>query len=81
MIIECLEVGHLGANCYVVGCEKTGEAAVIDPGGDADEIIGLINEKGLKVKYIVNTHGHLDHVAGNDPLRDATGAPVLIHEL
>ncbi len=81
MITECLVVGELGANCYVVGCEKTGEAAVIDPGGDAEKIVGVINKKGLKLKYIINTHGHIDHIAGNDALKEATGAQVLIHEL
>jgi len=71
----------MGANCYVIGCEKTKEAAVIDPGGDVDKIIDNLNDQGLTLKYIINSHGHFDHIAGNDKLREATGAELLIHEL
>lgn len=81
MITECLVVGQLGANCYVVGCEETGEAAVIDPGGNVDKIITVIEKRGLTLKYIIDTHGHIDHIAGNDILRETTDAQVLIHEL
>lgn len=81
MIVECIVVGALGANCYIIGCEESGEAAVIDPGGDSDKIKGVLDKKNLKLKYIIDTHGHIDHIAGNDKLRDATGAQVLIHEL
>ena len=81
MIIECIAVGPMGANCYVVGCDDTKEAVVIDPGGDPEKIIGFLKDKGLSLKYIVNTHGHIDHIAGNDQLRDATGAKLLIHEM
>lgn len=79
MILEVLPVGQLDANCYIIGCEETKEAAVIDPGGDAPDIIDLINSLGLNVKYIICTHGHADHVGGVDGVKNATGAKVLIH--
>lgn len=74
-----LQVGHLGTNCYVVYCEQTLKAGVIDPGGSADAIIAEINKANLKVEYIINTHGHADHIAANDAIQQATGAKVLIH--
>ncbi len=81
MFVECIPVGPMGANCYVVACNETKEAAVIDPGGDVDKILDYLKKKDLALKYIINTHGHIDHVAGNDRLREATGAMLLIHEL
>lgn len=68
------------ANCYILGCEETKEAAVIDPGGDPDRILQILNRLGLTVKLIINTHGHFDHVGANKGLKDATGAPILIHK-
>jgi len=67
------------ANCFILGCEKTKEAAVIDPGGDADEILMRLAKLGLKVKYLINTHGHFDHVGANKRMKTVTGAPILIH--
>lgn len=79
MIIESLEVGPIMANCFILGCEKTKEAAVIDPGGDADMILMELSKLGLKVKYLINTHGHFDHVGANKRMKAVTGAPILIH--
>lgn len=81
MIVKCIPVGALGANCYLIGCEETKEAAVIDPGGDVQVIVAELKKMGLKAKYIINTHGHIDHIAGDDELREATGAKLMIHEL
>ena len=72
-------VGHLGTNCYIVSCEQTLQAAVIDPGGSAETILAEINKANLNVEYIINTHGHADHIAANDAIKQATGAKVLIH--
>lgn len=80
MKIIKLEVGQLGANCYIVYCERTLQGMVVDPGGDAEKIIAVLNRERITVTSIVNTHGHADHIAGNDQLKTATGAPVLIHE-
>ncbi|HWQ61221.1 MAG TPA: MBL fold metallo-hydrolase, partial [Negativicutes bacterium] len=80
MKIVNLEVGSLGTNCYIVFDETTREAAVIDPGGSVAEIAAVIRDEKLAVKYIINTHGHADHVLGNMRVKEATGAPILIHE-
>ncbi len=79
MIIERLVVGMLQSNCYVVGCEDTKAGIIIDPGGDAPSILNKVEQLGLSIKYIVNTHGHIDHIAANRPLKEATGAMIAIH--
>ena len=81
MLIKCIVVGMIGSNCYIVGCEKTKQAVVVDPGGEGQKILKYIKEQGLEVKYVINTHGHVDHIAANEEIREATGAKVLIHEL
>lgn len=81
MIIKELAVGPLMANCFICGCSKTKEAVVIDPGGDADTILLSLADSKLKVKYIINTHGHFDHVSANGKMKAATGADILIHPL
>ena len=81
MIIKTLPVGPIMANCFVVGCKETLEAAVIDPGDEAKKILGLVAELDLTVKFIINTHGHFDHVSANKGVNAATKAPILIHAL
>jgi len=81
LIIKELVVGPLMANCFIFGCEQTKEAVVIDPGGDADRILLALSDSNLKVKYIINTHGHFDHVSGNEKMKTATDAKILIHPL
>lgn len=80
MIIKTLAVGPIMANCFIVGCEKTKLAAVIDPGDEADKILMALAESQLTVKYIINTHGHFDHVGANKRMKEATGADILIHK-
>ncbi len=80
MMLIRLIVGPLQVNCFILADEKTKEAVVIDPGDDAGDVLKIIREKGLRVKYIVNTHGHFDHIGANKAIKDATGAELLIHE-
>ncbi len=81
VIIESLAVGPIQANCFVVGCDSTKEAVVIDPGEEPDRILDTAAARGLTIKAILNTHGHFDHVGGNRGVKDATGAPLMIHRL
>lgn len=80
MKIIMLTVGPIQANCYLVYDEENLECLVIDPGEEGKRIYQEIEKNNLKVKYIVNTHGHIDHIGANKYLKEATGAQVLIHE-
>ncbi len=73
-----ITVGPLDTNCYLLVEEEKWEAVVIDP-GEGEVILDLIHRHHFNLKYIINTHGHIDHTMGNDFLREHTGAPVLIH--
>ena len=74
-----LEAGIYAANCYLIYESDSMEAIIIDPGGDSDDIISRVEDLGLKVKYIILTHGHADHIAGVAELRDYFNVPVAIH--
>lgn len=80
MIHEILPVGMLQCNCSIFGDEQTREAIVIDPGDEIDRILAVLNKHGLKVKAIVITHAHIDHVLGAHRLRALTNAPVYMNE-
>lgn len=79
LIHEVLPVGWLACNCSVVGDPETREAVVIDPGDDPEQVLAVLRRHNLKTKYIVVTHAHIDHVGGLAGLKEATGAPVLMH--
>jgi hydroxyacylglutathione hydrolase len=79
VILKMLVVGPIQSNCYILGCERTKQAAVIDPGGDVNTILTTLAKDKLSLVYIINTHGHFDHSGGNKPLKAATGAELLIH--
>jgi len=79
MIHEVLPVGLLRCNCHIVGDAATHEAIVIDPGEEVDRILAVLRRHGLKVRAILITHAHIDHVGGLRKLREATGAPVMMH--
>ncbi len=79
MIIKQIIVGSMAVCCYIVACEKTKKAAVIDPGGDVDKILAEVDKMGLSVEYIIATHGHPDHVCGNRAIQEATGAKIIMH--
>jgi len=74
MVVTCLEVGPLMANCYVVGCEATQRGFVVDPGGEAERIAEAVAAAGLQIDLILDTHCHPDHIAANCALREALGA-------
>jgi hydroxyacylglutathione hydrolase len=80
LIRETFPVGPLQCNCTVLGDPGTREGMVIDPGGDVARILQVLARHGLRLKAIVVTHAHLDHIAGAANLRAVTGAPVLYHE-
>jgi glyoxylase-like metal-dependent hydrolase (beta-lactamase superfamily II) len=75
-----MEVGAFAANCYLVACDRTLDGVVIDPGAEAKRILDMVHREKVNVRYIINTHGHVDHVGANEELRQALGAPILIHE-
>ena len=80
MRVERIPAGIYAANCYLVYSEDTKDGIVIDPGGDVDDIMARINDIGLDIKYIVLTHGHGDHIAGVNDLKNFIDAPVAIHK-
>lgn len=80
MIIKNVVVGPLEVNCYILGCEHTKEAAIIDPGGDADEIIKVIEKEKFIPKVIINTHAHFDHVGGVKVIQDHFKIDFLLHK-
>ena len=79
MMVQRLSVGPMQANCYVLGCEETRSALVIDPGDEVNRIISVINENELQLKLIVDTHGHVDHIVANADLKEKTSAQLCIH--
>lgn len=79
LLVERIVVGPLATNCYVV--QSASELAVIDPGADANSILAKITELGGVVRFVIDTHGHIDHIGANRPLVESTGAQLLIGEL
>jgi len=84
MFVKMFTVGIIQANCFIVGDVQAEEAVVIDPGFDsaseAKSILREIERNRFRVKFIINTHGHPDHTIGNQTMKEATKAPILIHE-
>lgn len=81
MLIKRMPLGCYGANSYILTCEDTKESVVVDPGGESEDTIKALTEGSLKLKYIVLTHGHGDHIGGVLDLKEKYKVPVLIHEL
>ncbi|MCF8063280.1 MAG: MBL fold metallo-hydrolase [Deltaproteobacteria bacterium] len=80
-MLRKITVGALQANCYVLGCGKTRRGVVIDPGDEAVRIVHEISRHGLAIRYILLTHGHMDHTGAAAELKRITAAPIWAHPL
>jgi len=80
MILKRLVVSPFETNCYIVGCEKTKKAAVIDPGDSSEWIEETAANEGLTIEKIINTHGHVDHTAGVQELKKSLSIPFYLHK-
>jgi len=80
MLVEAFAVGPFQSNCFLLACEKTQQAVIVDPGHPDPRILEAIEKKGLTVTTLLHTHAHVDHVGGTARLREATGAKVALHE-
>jgi hydroxyacylglutathione hydrolase len=78
-MLDTLLVGMLQTNCYILGCERTREAIVIDPGDEPANILAALRRRGLTLVCIVGTHGHFDHLLACRALQEETGAPFYLH--
>ena len=80
MFVTQIQVGHMAVFAYLLGDKITGDALVIDPADNAEDIIAEAKKNNLRINYIVNTHGHVDHIGGNAQIKKLTGAKIIIHE-
>jgi glyoxylase-like metal-dependent hydrolase (beta-lactamase superfamily II) len=78
-IVACVTVGILEENCYLYACPQTREAVIIDPGDEAEHILEMIQQQKLIPKYIINTHGHIDHICAIDEVSEIYPVPLAIH--
>ena len=79
MIVKGLTVGLLQENCYIFGCSRTRHGVIIDPGDNARAILRVVEQQGLKIDRIINTHAHFDHVLAVNQIKAATGARFCLH--
>ena len=80
MLIETVVVGSFQCNCTIIADEKTREALIIDPGDEPDKILDLVRHYDLKVKYLMHTHAHLDHIMGTRKVKEKTQGEILLHK-
>ena len=80
MYLKQMQVGHMAVFAYLIGDKDCGEGLVIDPAANIDGIIALAKNNNFNIKYIINTHGHVDHISGNAEMKKKTGAQIVIHK-
>jgi glyoxylase-like metal-dependent hydrolase (beta-lactamase superfamily II) len=80
MFLKQMQVGHMAIFAYIVGDLESGEGLVIDPAANCSGIIKMAEQNNINIKYIVNTHGHVDHISGNTEMKKKTGAQIIIHK-
>ena len=80
MFLKQLEVGRLAVFAYLLGSDAGAEGLVIDPADDIDEILAIADQQKITIRYILNTHAHVDHIMGNEEIKKKTGAKIIIHE-
>ena len=80
LMVRGIVVGVFQENCWIVGSRRTREAICIDPGDQPDEVLALARDMGVEIKYIANSHAHIDHVMGVHGVHAATGAKFLLHQ-
>jgi len=80
MFVKQMQVGQMAVFAYIVGDQSSGEGLVIDPAAEIDRILSEASAAGLTITYIVNTHGHVDHISGNADMKERTGAQIIIHK-
>ncbi|OGP90696.1 MAG: hydroxyacylglutathione hydrolase [Deltaproteobacteria bacterium RBG_19FT_COMBO_43_11] len=80
MFVKQIQVGHMAVFAYLVGDAVTGDALVIDPADNVEDIIAGAKQNKLRINYIVNTHCHVDHIGGNAEMKKLTGAKIIVHE-
>jgi hydroxyacylglutathione hydrolase len=79
MFLKQMQVGPMAVFAYIIGDPESGEGLVVDPAANADGLIAGAKKNNITIKYIVNTHGHVDHIAGNLEMKTKTGAQIIIH--
>lgn len=80
MLFDSIVVGALGVNSFILGCEETRQGVVVDPGDEVDRILARVEQHGLTLTAVINTHGHFDHVGANSALKKVCPAPFYIHQ-
>ena len=78
--IETFPVGSLGCNCSLIYSETTREAIAIDPGNDYEQFMGLVGERNLKVKLLLHTHAHFDHIGRSSEIKKSLGSEIYLHK-
>jgi len=79
VFLKQMQVGHMAVFAYIVGDRESGAGLVIDPAAEIERIISEADSNGVTIKYIVNTHGHVDHISGNADMKERTGAGIIVH--